>query len=211
MTIDTETIKMATKHLSSQDPVMKALFIELRISALPVRKEGFSSMAKIIIGQQLSNAAATTIYNRFLDSLPARRLTPISALETPQSVYKKSGISGAKTRYVKELAIRANNDHSYFKNLRKLDDDSVIDILCKVPGIGPWSASIYLLFCMQRPNVFCHGDGSLKKAIGSLYPGYSIDSALLNTWAPYKSIACLVLWKWIDTGQPKLNFCSPSA
>jgi len=174
------------------------------------RTPDFEGMVRIIINQQLSGAAATTIFGRLKGSMSEGVLTPCEAVEVDDSIYLKCGVSKAKTRHIKELAKTFSKDPDIINKFKNLDADSLQHEVTKIKGFGPWSASIFSLFYMQHPNVFVYGDASVYRAIRILYgKNTTTEKKLLDNhikkWAPYNSVACMMMWHWVDNGMPALT------
>jgi DNA-3-methyladenine glycosylase II len=155
------------------------------------------------VGQQLSGKAADTIFNRFKALFP-NGLLPETILKEADEKLRGVGLSNAKTKYIKDLAQRVLNQDLHLHSLVEMKDEEVIAELVKVKGIGNWTAEMFLIFTLQRPDVYSLGDLGLTKAVMKLY-GYkekpTADQLLKHSkiWSPYRSIASRALWKYLDT------------
>lgn len=162
------------------------------------RRTGFSSLAGAIVGQQVSIAAADTIYRR-LALACGGRVTPQGVLRTGPEGLRACGLSTQKTAYVLDLASRVDSGELSFRRLAAAADEEVIESLTEVKGIGRWTAQMFLLFHMQRPDVLAPDDLGLQLAAAALY-GISQKEAKAflasrgPAWSPYGSLASLTLW-----------------
>jgi len=173
---------------------------------LPDRDLDFESIARIVVNQQLSLKAAETIHSRVVELV--ENYTPESLVRTPIEKLRACGLSNAKVTYIQKLAKVCLNEPNYLESFLSLDDEMARDKILKNAGFGPWSAQIFLLFHLQRPDVFPTGDATLNKAVSLLYDIPQADKHQIakrsEIWAPYRSTASLALWKWIDSGQPNI-------
>ncbi len=197
----------ALNYLSASDPRLKSVLDILPNFEPTARDVNFENAARIVIGQQLSLKAANTIYGRVCDLV--RDFSPKVLAALPSEDLRRCGLSNAKVRYVKTLAVKCLNNPSYLTDLSRLDDEAVDAEIQSNPGFGPWSAQIFLLFHLRRPDIFPYGDATLNRAIKLLYKIDPRDRMALNKiitlWTPHRSVACLALWKWIDEGMPELD------
>lgn len=195
------------KDLSKKDKIMAELIKKFGFISLEKIEstEYFKELVDIIIGQQLSVKAATTIRNRFLDSVGSIEPKKIASLEIEEM--RILGISNAKAKYIKELAVAIENKILNLSEIEFMDDENGINELIKIKGIGKWSAEMFLLFCLGRENIYSYGDAGLKNAFNKLY-GAELSvlemMEIVNNWSPYKSYASLYLWKFLDN-KPILN------
>lgn len=196
----------ALSHLSLADPVLKQVASSLKPFQPSKRDPNFEGLVKIIINQQLSGAAARTIFGRLKD-LVGGRLTPKKISKIDENLFHEAGISKAKTRYIKNLCNVFKENKNFIEETNLKDDEGALQQLIQIKGIGQWSARIFLLFYLGRSNIFALGDASIYKAIDYLYgDGFTSNEenieALFKRWSPYNSIACMLLWRWIDQGMP---------
>jgi len=198
----------ALKHFKKADPVLyKAAYAHREaIAAWVTPKRGadalFASLVNSIVGQQLSTKAAETIRQR-LKVAAGGRVTPDSILVLKETEMRAAGLSGAKTRTLKELATAVKGGLD-LPALRKLPEEEAVAQLTKVWGIGTWTAEMFLIFALGRLDVFSPGDLGVVRAIEELYgveKGSKSDAyvTVAECWSPYRSVACLALWKFRDT------------
>ena len=164
----------------------------------------FTSLIKIIIGQQLSGAAARTIIGKFEITLGNSKFNPKRVLKIDSIKLRQCGISNAKIIYIKNLSNWLIKSPNFFSNLKKYNEDDLLSELCKIKGVGIWTASIFAMSTLNHQNIFPYGDVTLNKAINALYGSELNQADIISNWSPYKSNACRVLWQWVDAGMPKI-------
>ena len=163
----------------------------------------FINLTRSIIGQQLSGKAAATITSRFENLFPKKKINAKYLLKLSDEVLRKVGMSYSKASFIKDLAKKTLNGEVSFKNINKLNDEDVISHLIKVKGIGPWTAEMFLMFSLARPNIFSHKDLGLNRAIQKLYdfkntPTFKQVEKIISKWEPFKSYASFALWESLD-------------
>lgn len=160
---------------------------------------GFAGIAKVITGQQLSVTSAAAIWGRF-ERLPGA-LDPVSYLSLSEEAVRATGFSGGKFRTVRVIAEAMVAGELDFDHLETLPADDAVRYLVAHKGIGPWTAEVYLMFCAQHPDVFPAGDLALLKAVQhglglDARPGIKEMIGIANGWAPYRSSAALLFWRY---------------
>lgn len=163
----------------------------------------FEALSSSIVGQQISVKAAAKIFNRFQDITD---LQPEKVAHMSDEDIKAIGLSGRKSQYLRDLAEHFLRDSAVFNHLHSLPDDEVVSELTKVKGIGVWTAQMFLIFTLHRPDVFAPDDRGLQLAVEKLYDRSftrSELSHLAEKWSPYCSTACLHLWRSLEN-EPKL-------
>jgi DNA-3-methyladenine glycosylase II len=190
----------AERHLRQSDEIMDRL-----VSAYgpcPLAKRDylpFHTLTRAIISQQLSARAAGTIERRLFKLVST--FNPHSFLSVPIDTLRTAGLSAAKARYILELAERVADGRLNFDELMDHPDESVIITLTALPGIGRWTAEMFLIFGLRRPDVLALGDAGLRRAAKMLYEDTG-ESGLLErvsiAWRPYRSVASWYLWKHLD-------------
>ena len=167
--------------------------------SMRITKNPFQTLVEAIIYQQLSEASATAITKRFL-KLYKKFPTPRQVNNTTDKKLKDIGLSGTKINYIKGLAKLVVKKEIDFRKISKLSDEQVIEELTKIKGIGNWTAQIYLMFCLQRKDVFPVGDLGIQKGIRDLFslkelPDPKTMEKFSARWKPNRSIACWYIWK----------------
>lgn len=184
------------------DPVMARLTTAVGDVSVGVESDRFSALASAIVGQQLSTAAAATIWKRFASLGPVE---PEAILALEETAMRSVGLSGAKVRYVRDLAEHVATGRLDLAALDCMPDDEVIAQVCRVKGVGRWTAEMFLVFSLQRPDVLSLGDAGLLRAAGwALDHGRAATpdelQAAGEAWKPYRSVASLYLWASLDRG-----------
>jgi DNA-3-methyladenine glycosylase II len=192
-------IRQAEKYLTAADPIIQRLIAKHGHCPLAEREfEPFHMLANSIISQQLSTKAAATIKQR-VGMLLGVPFQTSKVLSMPIEDLRAAGLSQAKTRYIRELAAHVKDGRLDFEGIVALDDEAVIEQLVVVPGIGRWTAEMFLLFGLKRLDVLALGDAGLQRAARNLYGKRRITKTLLprvaEPWRPYRSIASWFLWR----------------
>ena len=199
----------ARKALAASDPTMRALMArvgEIDIATrLQRRKEerpgdAYGALLRAIIGQQLSTKAARTIYLRVLDLFGGSTPSPEQLLEASEEDLRACGLSGRKTEYVRDLASHVLSGELELERLQELGDEEVIEEIVAVRGLGRWTAEMFLIFHLERPDVLSGGDLGIRKAIQIEYglaemPPPKQVMEIGEPWRPYRSLASLYLWE----------------
>lgn len=190
-------IGAAEKHLSQSCEVMARLIIVHGSCPLAGREfMPFQTLVTSIISQQLSAKAADTIERRVLAVVSS--FTHAGFLAVPLDALRSSGLSSAKARYIIELAQRVNDGRLNFDVLLRQSDEDVIATLVNLPGIGRWTAEMFLIFGLRRPDVLALGDAGLQRATRLLYGKNADLESVGQTWRPYCSVASWYLWRHLD-------------
>lgn len=198
--------KLCANYLSKRDSKLEQLVRKHGIVKLPPKEDPFTKFIKIIVNQQLSNKAASTIFSRLQSRISTFNPTNIKKLDN--NVFREAGISKQKASYIKNVAKIFIDNKEIKKHLDSLDDLKLEKFLTSIKGLGQWSSSMYMMFNMHRLDMFTYGDVALNKSIKQIY---NIDvkkksdipklKKLEILWSPYKTIACLYLWKYIDSDE----------
>ena len=198
-------IELALKYLS-RDKDLKTLIDHFGVITLKRRRNYFKSLLRSIIHQQLSGKAATTIENRFLELYNGNQYpTPEEVLKTPAEAIQNVGISRMKTEYIRGLAKIIDDGDIRLEKLSELSNDEVGNVLKEVKGIGQWTVDMFLIFSLNRPDVFPLNDLGIQKGLMLLLGRQKIlsqESMLSHSkkWKPYRTLASLYLWKIVDEG-----------
>lgn len=182
-----------------KDPDLAKIISQVGKYELRVMKNPYKSLVEAIITQQLSGKAADSISRRFRE-LFVRFPKPKDVLEMPDSKLRKTGLSTMKISYIKDLSNRIEKREIKMSALRKMTDDEIVLRLTQVRGIGRWTAEMFLIFSLGRPDILPVGDLGLKKGIQRLYsmpdlPKENEIERLAEKWRPYRTIATWYLWK----------------
>jgi DNA-3-methyladenine glycosylase II len=197
--------RRAAAALRRRDPLLGALIARSGPCRIEGRRDPFVSLAEAIVYQQLSGKAAGTIWKRLERLVPGRRLTPRALLALDASSLRAAGLSRQKAAYLRDLAQRFRDGTLDARRLRRLGDDQVIEALTRVKGIGRWTAEMFLIFCLKRPDVWPVDDLGILKGLQRLHrmkrlPAKHRAQALGERWRPYRTIATWYLWRGVDGG-----------
>lgn len=165
--------------------------------------DAFVSLAKSIVYQQLSGKAAGTIWGRFVALYPKGIPTPKAVIKTPLPKLRKVGLSGQKASYIKDLAKKFINGTINSKLFATMTDEEIREHVITVKGIGRWTADMFLMFTLNRPDVLPTGDLGIQKGFKKLFNLRSLPSPthmerLALPWAPYRTVASWYLWRLVD-------------
>ena len=194
----------ARRLLARRDPVIRALMRahgDCGLAAVQ-HTDPFTALTHAFISQQLSTKAAATIARRF-DALLGGRPTPAAVAAVPDERLREVGLSGQKIGYIRDLCGRIADGSLSLKQLETLPDDRVVDTLTQVKGIGRWTAEMFLMFRLHRPDVLPVGDLGIVKAVQKAYrlrkaPTPERLTRIGESWRPYRSVACWYLWASLD-------------
>ena len=191
----------ACKHLMKKDRVMKRLIPQFGEASLQSRGDAFVTLARSIVGQQVSVKAAQTVWDRF--SLLPRKITPANVLKLKVDDMRAAGLSARKVEYIVDLALHFDNGALHVKKWSEMTDDAIIDELVAIRGIGRWTAEMFLMFHLMRPNVLPLDDVGLINGISSNYfSGEAVSRSeareVAAAWAPYCSVATWYIWRSLD-------------
>jgi len=198
----------AIKHLRRADPVMRDLIDSIGPLDTEARRRGrptdpYGALLRSIVGQQLSTKAARTIYGRMLELWGRKTPTPKQLLATDPEAIRAAGMSRPKVNYLRDLAERILDGRLEIDRLNELSDDEISAELTAVKGIGQWSADMFLIFFLGRPDVLPVGDLGIRRAVEKVYALPEIPTPeaifeLAQPWRPHRSLASLYLWASLD-------------
>ena len=191
----------ACAHLAKKDRVMKKLIPQFGDAILETRGDAFVTLARSIVGQQISVKAAQTVWDRF--SLLTKRLTPAAVLKLKVDDMRAAGLSVRKVEYLVDLAVHFSSGSVHVKTWQEMDDEAIIDELVAIRGIGRWTAEMFLIFHLLRPNVLPLDDVGLINGISRNYfsgePVSRSDAReVANAWSPYATVATWYIWRSLD-------------
>ncbi len=191
----------ACKHLVKKDRVMKRLIPQFGEASLQSRGDAFVTLARSIVGQQVSVKAAQTVWDRF--ALLPRKITPGNVLKLKVDDMRAAGLSARKVEYIVDLALHFDNGALHVKKWSEMTDDAIIEELVAIRGIGRWTAEMFLMFHLMRPNVLPLDDVGLINGISHNYfSGEAVSRSeareVAAPWAPYCSVATWYIWRSLD-------------
>ncbi len=196
----------AVRHLGRHDPVLRPLMRAWGPCGLRPNRHYFPTLLRSIVGQQLSGAAADTIWGRVRARFPeSRHPRPEAVLAARDEDLRALGLSRAKVASVKDLSAHVLDGRLDLHHLSRLTDEQVVEALVAVRGIGEWTAHMFMMFSLFRLDVLPTGDLGIRKGFQQLYglaalPGPDEMRAIAEErgWAPYRSVACWYLWRLLD-------------
>ena len=195
----------ACKHLIKRDRVMRKLIPQFGEARLQCRGDAFTTLVRSIVGQQISVAAAQAVWNRFVALLPdnAWAIQPQAVLSLGATLLREVGFSARKIEYVTDLAQHFVSGAVHVNQWDTMMDEAIIDELVAIRGIGRWTAEMFLIFHLMRPDVLPLDDVGLIKGIGlNYFSGEPVSRAeareVAEAWAPYRSVATWYIWRSPD-------------
>src|ERR1700682_2208409 len=214
-------MRKAVQHLKQSDPVLRAIMERVGAFKMNYDEPQFPSLAEAIVYQQLHDRAAATIFKR-LTNLAGLPLTPEGILKLSEAQMRGAGLSKQKLSYLRDLAAKTKSGELDFTRLPEMSDEEVIKHLTSVKGIGVWTAHMFLMFALRRPNVLPTGDYGVQMAMFKHYfdvrrakaasgksakkgrkrkiklPKPAQMEKIAKCWEPYRSVACWYLWRSLD-------------
>jgi DNA-3-methyladenine glycosylase II len=195
----------ACRHLARRDRVMKKLIPQFGEARLERRGDAFTTLARSIVGQQISVKAAQSVWERFATAVGgvSTRLLPAAVLALDVDALRAAGLSARKTDYLADLARHFESGAVHVREWQRMDDESIIEELVAIRGIGRWTAEMFLIFHLMRPNVLPVDDLGLIKGISVNYlSGEPVSRAeareVGEAWAPFRSVATWYIWRSLD-------------
>ena len=195
----------ACRHLAKRDRVMKKLIPQFGEARLQSRGDAFTTLARSIVGQQISVKAAQSVWNRFAAAVgdPSARLAPAAVLALDTATLRGAGLSTRKAEYLSDLAKHFESGVVHVTQWQQMDDEAIIDELVAIRGIGRWTAEMFLIFHLMRPNVLPLDDLGLIKGISlGYFSGEPVSRAeareVGDAWAPFRSVATWYIWRSLD-------------
>ena len=195
-------MKKAVEHLQQNDAILAAIIERVGPCRISYRDPSFEALARAIVSQQLSTKAARTIYGR-LEEATNGQMTPEAIQNLTVGEMRRAGLSKQKIGYIRDLADHVQSGRVDFSQMHTMADEEVIVALTDIKGIGVWTAHMFLLFALRRPNVLPVGDLGVRVAIQRLYRKRKLPSAkeihkLAKGWHPYCSYAAWYLWRSLE-------------
>src|ERR1700682_717027 len=200
--------RSARLHLSKNDPVLARIIAEVGTLGIIPRIERFQALVRSIIFQHVAGAAPTALYNRFLGLFPGPGFpSPDQVLAKSDAELRSVGLSQKKALYIKDLAEHVRDGKLNFHRFHRMDDEEIIADLTRVKGIGVWTAEMFMMFNLGRPDVMPAGDLGVQNAIMRHYrmrqrPNRKRLLKLAERWRPYRSAAAWYLWRSLDITLP---------
>ncbi len=195
----------ACRHLAKRDRVMRKLIPRFGEACLQSRGDAFTTLARSIVGQQISVKAAQSVWARFAALTPCdpARIDPAAVLALEVPSLRGAGLSARKAEYLSDLAQHFAAGAVHVRQWRQMDDEAIIEELVAIRGIGRWTAEMFLIFHLMRPNVLPLDDLGLLKGISvNYFSGEPVSRAeareVGDAWAPFRSVATWYIWRSLD-------------
>ena len=195
----------ACRHLARRDRVMRKLIPQFGGARLQSRGDAFTTLARSIVGQQISVKAAQSVWDRFAALLdgPSTRLRPTAVLALEGQRMRAAGLSARKIEYLKDLARHFDDGTVHVRQWQHMDDEAIVEELVAIRGIGRWTAEMFLMFQEMRADVLPVDDIGLQRAVAIHYfdgerPTLGQLREVGETWRPYRSVATWYLWRSLD-------------
>ncbi|MFL6416535.1 MAG: DNA-3-methyladenine glycosylase family protein [Bryobacteraceae bacterium] len=201
-------MEVALLHLKTADPILAEIIAKVGPYRLMTRKATFETLAKSITFQQLSGKAAGTIFARLKQAAGGRQLSPRRFLRLSEEELRACGLSRQKIASITDLAERSVRRDIQFSRLRELNDEEIIELLCRVRGVGVWTVQMFLMFALERPNIMPLSDLGIRNAVQKAYklaaaPKPADLARIAEKWHPYRSVATWYLWRSLE-GQAQI-------
>ena len=192
----------AKKILSKRDPILRKIINKFNKGYLTSRKDPFFSLCRTIIGQQISTKAADSIWSKF-EIKCKKKIVPETVLKLTSSSLKNAGLSRQKITYLKNIAKSFKNKSFNIRDLKKMNDDLAIDYITRLKGLGIWSAQMFLMFNLNRPDIFPTKDIGLIRAISKNYktsypPSEKFLNRISKKHSGYRTVFTWYMWRSID-------------
>ena len=197
----------AKRILSKKDPILRKIIKKFNKGFLTTRKDPFFSLCRTIVGQQISTKAADSIWSKF-EIKCKKRILPNNVLKLTSRSLRGAGLSRQKITYLKNIAKSFKNKFFRIKELKKMNDKDAINYITQLKGLGVWSAQMFLMFNLNRPDIFPTGDIGFLRAISKNYKvSYPPSKRLLDKISKlhigYRSVFTWYMWRSIDSGEVK--------
>lgn len=203
------SLAKATEHLRAADPVLAGIIdavgrLPSARAGRPEREDHYGALVRSIVGQQLSVLAARAIYGRLIERFGGRPPTPQEVLaQDPEELRAAAGLSRAKVGFLRSLAEHVLSGELELERLNELSDEDAIEELIAVKGLGVWTAHMFLMFHLERPDVLAVGDLGIRRAIERAYglsalPDVAEIESIAEPWRPHRTLACRYLWRSLD-------------
>lgn len=195
----------ACRHLAKRDRVLRKLIPRFGEARLESRGDAFTTLARSIVGQQISVKAAQSVWDRLMAQMkaPTTLVQPSRLLAIDVESLRAAGLSARKVEYLRDLAMHFKDGRVHAGTWSSMDDEAIVAELVAIRGIGRWTAEMFLIFHLMRPNVLPLDDLGLIKGISqSYFSGEPVSRAeareVGEAWAPYRSVATWYLWRSLD-------------
>jgi DNA-3-methyladenine glycosylase II len=196
-------MRLAVSHLKKSDPVLKGIIERVGAYRIEYRPPSFETLVRSIVFQQISGNVARAILGRLQDAIMHGEITPENIMRLRAPRMRKAGLSSQKAEYIRDLARKTLDGSVRFETLPDTDDAQVIETLTQVKGIGVWTAQMFLIFALRRPDVLPTGDLGVRKAMQIAYrlpdlPKPPAMEEIAKPWRPYCTAASWYMWRSLE-------------
>jgi DNA-3-methyladenine glycosylase II len=203
MRISPQKLQAGLAHLRRADPILGEVINRVGACRLQLQRDRFTALVRSIIWQQISGRAASSIYQRLLDTLAPRPLSPESLAQLTLPELRAAGLSPQKAGYLVDLTRKVVSGQVKLSRLARLPDEQIIQELVQVKGIGVWTAQMFLIFSLGRLDVFPHADLGVRMALRNLYrlhelPDKRTAHRIAARWRPFSTLASWYCWRSLD-------------
>lgn len=201
--LDPELLRAANSHLLDADPILGEVIEQHGPCTLNRQTNRYRNLLRAIVGQQISSAAAKAVFKKFEAAVPSQAVKPDTVNRLTEQELRAVGLSSQKIRYVKDLTEHVLDGRLNLRSLHYRTDEEVITLLTDVKGIGVWTAQMFLMFSLGRPDVLPWGDLGIQVAMKNLYQLETLPKRdecleIAEPWRPYATIASWYLWRTVD-------------
>jgi DNA-3-methyladenine glycosylase II len=198
-------MQKAIDFLTSRDKILKSIVDDFGLPIVQIREEGFASMCHIILEQQVSIASAKACYEKL--RLKLGEVSAENVIAASDEDLRACGISRQKTIYLKDLAAKVFSNELDFTSFATKGESVIRAELLAIKGVGNWSIEVYLMFCLQSPDVIPLGDIAIRNTMKELYRCSSLEEMTLlsGNWKPFRTIASYILWHYYLTKRKRIN------
>lgn len=203
MSLVFQQVEPALRHFRSSDPVLQETIKKVGPFRLQLQRDRFQALVRSIISQQISTSAARTIRERLAKRLAPEKISAAAITELTDRQLRSVGLSKQKSSYLRDLSQKVLDNQLCLNQVGRFSDEKVIEKLTQVKGIGRWTAQMFLMFCLGRPDVLPYDDLGIRSALRKLYklkalPDKAATEKIASAWRPYATIACWYCWRSLD-------------
>lgn len=203
MTLNSKSIPTAIAHVRDRDPVLAGIIDRVGPFTLKPTRDRFAMLVRSILSQQISTKAARTIRERVEQLVAPGKMTAEALAKLSIDQLRSAGVSAQKAGYLHDLAAKVADGTVRLPRVGRMSDDEVIAELVQVKGVGHWTAQMFLIFSLARPNVFPHADLGIRSALRTLYeldelPDRTTGEAIAECWQPYATVASWYCWRSLE-------------
>jgi DNA-3-methyladenine glycosylase II len=201
--MEQDVIQQALRHIRRRDPIMRDVIRKAGPFTMRPNRNRFRALVSSILSQQISGKAAASIKARLVEHVKPDQISPQSIARLTPDRLRTVGVSNQKARYLLDLAERVVSGELRLDRISRMRDEEVIEALIQVKGIGVWTAQMFLIFSLGRPDVFPHDDLGVRMAIRNLYgledlPTKEVSHKIAEPWRPYASVASWYCWRSLE-------------